>query len=374
MRPKDRKDLLQTSEINDLNAIDVFAGGGGLTVGLKRSGFKVIGAVELERHAFSTYKSNHPEVRAFRQDVRTIKGELLSSLSQSGEIDLLAGCPPCQGFSSLTLKYDKVDPRNDLVMEMARLIIEIKPRAIMMENVPGLLLRGKDLFEKFLDAMRTGGYIYNYRVLQVADYGIPQSRRRLILLAGKGFQIPIPNPTHSQNPKRGLKPWRTIDKVIQMMSPPVEMKETLAHTPQAFNWHVVRTLSPQNKRRLGFARQGKGWSSIPKKLRPACHQDKDAGFSNVYGRMAWNQVAPTITGGCTTFSKGRFGHPDEDRTISVREAALLQTFPADYIIDTPHMEYACNIIGNALPCDFAEILAQSVYHELKKQSKMERSR
>ncbi len=374
MRLKDRKNSFQSSKINELTAIDVFAGGGGLTVGLKRSGFKVVGAVELERHAFSTYKSNHPEVHAFRQDVRTVKGELLSSFSPKGEIDLLAGCPPCQGFSSLTSKYDKVDPRNDLVMEMARLIVEIRPRAVMMENVPGLLIRGKNLFEKFLDAIRSEGYVCDYRVLQVADYGVPQSRRRLVLLAGKGFQIPIPNPTHSQNPKRGLKPWRTIDMVIKKMPHPVELKDALAQSPQAFNWHVVRTLSPQNKHRLGFARQGKSWSSIPKRLRPVCHQDRSAGFSNVYGRMAWGQVAPTITGGCTTFSKGRFGHPDEDRTISVREAALIQTFPADYIIDTPHMEYACNIIGNALPCDFAEILAQSVHHELKKQIKMAPSR
>jgi DNA (cytosine-5)-methyltransferase 1 len=374
MRLKDRKDLLQSSEINKLTAIDVFAGGGGLTVGLKRSGFKVVGAVELERHAFSTYKSNHPEVHAFRQDVRTVKGELLSSLSPNGEIDLLAGCPPCQGFSSLTSKYDKVDPRNDLVMEMARLIVEIRPRAVMMENVPGLLIRGKNLFEKFLDAIRSEGYVCDYRVLQVADYGVPQSRRRLVLLAGKGFQIPIPNPTHSQNPKRGLKPWRTIDMVIKKMPHPVELKDALAQSPQAFNWHIVRTLSSQNKRRLEFARQGKSWSSIPKRLRPVCHQDRSAGFSNVYGRMTWDQVAPTVTGGCTTFSKGRFGHPDEDRTISVREAALIQTFPADYIIDTPYMEYACNIIGNALPCDFAEILAQSVHHELKKQIKMAPSR
>ncbi len=374
MRLKDRKNSFQSSKINELTAIDVFAGGGGLTVGLKRSGFKVVGAVELERYAFSTYKSNHPEVHVFRQDVRTVKGELLSSFSPKGEIDLLAGCPPCQGFSSLTSKYDKVDPRNDLIMEMARLIVEIRPRAVMMENVPGLLIRGKNLFEKFLDAIRSEGYVCDYRVLQVADYGVPQSRRRLVLLAGKGFQIPFPNPTHSQNPKRGLKPWRTIDMVIKKMPHPVELKDALAQSPQAFNWHVVRTLSPQNKHRLGFARQGKSWSSIPKRLRPVCHQDRSAGFSNVYGRMAWGQVAPTITGGCTTFSKGRFGHPDEDRTISVREAALIQTFPADYIIDTPYMEYACNIIGNALPCDFAEILAQSVHHELKKQIKMAPSR
>src|SRR5581483_8615457 len=110
---------------------------------------------------------------------------------------------------------------------------------------------------------------------------------------------------------------------------------------------------------------GKPWRSIPKRLRPQCHQDKEAGFSNVYGRMRWDTICPTITGGCTTLSKGRFGHPEQDRTISVREAALLQSFPADYVFDTPFMEYACNIVGNALPCDFAEVLACQCAEALK---------
>jgi len=129
--------------------------------------------------------------------------------------------------------------------------------------------------------------------------------------------------------------------------------------PMAYEWHVVRTMAALNRRRLECAKPGKGWASIPKRLRPPCHQNRNAGFSNVYGRMRWEEVAPSITGGCTTLSKGRFGHPDQARTISVREAALLQTFPQSYIFDTPYMEYACSIIGNALPCAFAEVLARA---------------
>jgi DNA (cytosine-5)-methyltransferase 1 len=136
----------------------------------------------------------------------------------------------------------------------------------------------------------------------------------------------------------------------------------------ALNWHVVRTLSAENRRRIREAKPGKHWKGIPKRLRPTCHQDRKVGFSNVYGRMRWDKVSPTITGGCTTFSKGRFGHPDEDRTISVYEAALLQSFPKNYVIDTPYMEYACNIIGNALPCDFAKIMAKQCSSVLQDQS------
>jgi DNA (cytosine-5)-methyltransferase 1 len=135
--------------------------------------------------------------------------------------------------------------------------------------------------------------------------------------------------------------------------------------PQAVNWHVVRVMSEDNVRRIKHAKVGRHWSKIPKRLRPDCHQDRDVGFQNVYGRMRWNREAPTITGGCTTFSKGRFGHPRADRTISVFEAALLQTFPADYVFDTPYMEYVCNIIGNALPCEFAEVIARHCVERLR---------
>lgn len=133
------------------------------------------------------------------------------------------------------------------------------------------------------------------------------------------------------------------------------------------NWHVV-TLSIQNRLRLQHARPGGNWSDIPEALRPPCHQGKYRGFPNVYGRMAWDAPAPTITGGCTTLSKGRFGHPEEDRTISVREAALLQTFPLNYQFDTPFMDHACNIIGNALPCVFAEVVARQCHKYLRAQA------
>jgi len=365
MKRKDNEKTQRENKKVAFTAVDVFAGGGGLTVGLKRAGFQVAGAVETEKHAFSTYKVNHPEVQAFKQDIRTIKGECLLALSPTGEIDLLAGCPPCQGFSSLTSKYKRHDPRNELVTEMRRLVEEIRPRVVMMENVPGLAKKGKPLFDDFLGMLSALGYVSDYRVLQVADYGVPQSRRRLVLLAGKGFPVTLPEPTHARVASNGLEPWRTVRNVIKDMPKPLTLAKSQEQGgPQEFNWHIVRTLAPQNKRRLVKAKPGKPWSSIPKRLRPPCHKDRSAGFSNVYGRMSWDEVAPTITAGCTTFSKGRFGHPEKDRTISVREAALLQTFPSDYIFDTPYMDHVCNIIGNALPCDFAEALASAAFKAL----------
>lgn len=343
----------------DLVAADVFAGGGGLTVGLKRAGFRVASAVEIEPHAYATYKANHPEVRAFKQDVRTLKGADLVAPSPTGAVDVLAGCPPCQGFTSLTSKYRREDARNDLIVEMARLVEEVRPRAVMMENVPGLTEKGKALFREFVTRLVKAGYILRYDVLQVADFGVPQSRRRLVLLAGKGFAIRLPKPTHHRDGLNDLPRWRHVGDVIRGMPRPVLLDEAEERGgPATVNWHVTRRLSDENKKRIRAARVGQHWKKIPKRFRPTCHQEHDVGFQNVYGRMRWASVSPTITGGCTTFSKGRFGHPTQDRTISVREAALLQTFPADYVFDTPYMEYVCNIVGNALPCDFAEALAR----------------
>lgn len=357
---------VETNLKNKFGSIDLFAGGGGLTVGLKRAGFKVITAVEIEQHAFTTYKTNHPEVQIFRQDIRTIRGASLKNLFPGGKVDLIAGCPPCQGFSSLTRKQKAEDPRNTLVLEMARIIKEIQPLAVMMENVPGLCQRGKPLFNEFLNILTSLGYVIDWGVLQVADYGIPQNRRRLVLLAGKGFKIDLPKPTHSYKSKKGLLPWRELRDVISNMPEPVVLEEAMkAGGPQRFNWHVVSKLMPENVLRLKSIKPGQGRDAIPNILRPDCHKNIDKGFSNVYGRMRWDQPSVTITGGCTTLSKGRFGHPEKDRTISVREAALIQTFPHDYFFDTPHMRYVCDIIGNALPCDFAEIVSMQCINALK---------
>jgi len=349
-------------------AINVFAGAGGLTVGLKRAGFRVVAAVELEPHPFATYKANHPEVRCLKQDVASVSGAALLELAGTDRIDLLAGCPPCQGFTSLTAKYkDKEDSRNELVIEMARLTEEIRPRAIMMENVPGLVRKGRALYDRLRARLQAHDYRLTDGVLQVADYGVPQLRRRFVLLGGRGFEIALPAATHSGAPTDHLAPWRTVRDVIEEMPEPVTLAEAKAKgRVERSDWHVVRELSRENVERIKAATAGRTWTHIPEHLRPACHRDGYVGFTNVYGRMEWDRPSPTITGGCTTFSKGRFGHPKADRTISVREAALLQTFPVDYRLDTPYMDHVCNMIGNALPCDFAEALSRRCVEQLRK--------
>ncbi len=352
---------------SELTAVEIFAGGGGLAVGLERAGFRAVAAIEIERHAAATFKANHPDVQVFRQDVREISGAALLALG-GGNIDVLAACPPCQGFSSLTAKYQRDDPRNVLVSEVARLTEEISPSAVMIENVPGLAQKGRPLFDDLIRRLEAANYICNWSILQVADYGVPQMRRRLVLLAGKGFKIEMPSATHSRTGADGKTRWRTVRDAIGHMNDAIPFIEASKNGgAHLFDWHVVRNLSDVNRQRLMHAKGGASGMDIPDHLRPPCHRGGYTGFSNVYGRMSWDEPSPTITAGCTTLSKGRFGHPDQLRTISLREAALLQTFPMDYHFETEAFERACEIVGNALPCDFAHAIASQVNDSIQMQ-------
>ena len=182
------------------------------------------------------------------------------------------------------------------------------------------------------------------------------------MLAGLGFRIDMPEPTHSKDSKNGLHRWRTVRDTIQDMDEPLTFPEAKKRGgPQLFGWNVVRQISPENTLRLQNSKPGGNCFDFPEDLRVQCHRNGYKGFSNVYGRLEWDAPSSTITAGCTTPSKGRFGHPERDRTISLREAAMLQTFPKDYIFETPHFERACEIVGNALPCMFAEAIARQVY-------------
>ena len=333
-------------------AIDLFSGCGGLTLGLKQAGFKVVGAVEIDSLAVETYRHNHPEVFLWSQDIRRITGpQILKALNlKRGQLDLLAGCPPCQGFSSMRRLNGKRrirDEQNDLVFEYLRLVRSLRPKALMMENVPGLY--GNHRMPKLRAELRKLGYKVNADVKDARHYGVPQRRRRLILLAALSAEVPFAGRAKCQ---------RTVRSAFQKLSSKQAAKDPLHNLAERRSSKVQDII-----RRI--PKNGGSRADLGKAQQLKCHQDLD-GFHDVYGRMAWDEVSPTITGGCCNPSKGRFLHPTKNRTITLREAALLQTFPAGYHFSLQRGKFpAAQMIGNALPPEFIRRHAVQIANVLR---------
>jgi DNA (cytosine-5)-methyltransferase 1 len=269
-----------------------------------------------------------------------------------GSLGLLAGCPPCQGFSTLRTNNGAVrnrDKRNDLVREMLRFVRALRPRAIMMENVPGLA--GYGPFKNLCKQLRRMGYRVSFGVRDAARFGVPQRRKRLILLAGKGFDIPFAEEADA---------IRTVRDVIGMMPDPTRTDDALHRLPEKRSRKVQELIRD-------IPKDGGSRRDLPKSRQLQCHRNS-SGFGDIYGRMAWDSVAPTITSGCFNPSKGRFLHPQKNRTISMREAAMLQSFPREYAFDTSAGKQAVALmIGNALPPEFVRRHAVKVLSSLKEQ-------
>jgi DNA (cytosine-5)-methyltransferase 1 len=333
-------------------AIDLFAGGGGLTLGLTRAGFDVVAAVEVDDTAAVTYEKNHPSVRLRTRDIRKVPAaKVLRALRMKrGELDLLAGCPPCQGFSTIRTRnaHSKIeDERNDLIFDFLRFVRVFLPKAIMMENVPALAVDPR--FSTFCTKLSLLGYSLKWDILDAADYGVPQRRKRLILVATLHSQPRLATP----RPRR-----RTVRTAIGMLGRPTSSSDPL---------HNYRDDRSQRVRDLirRIPRDGGSRSVLAQSEQLNCHR-RLAGFHDVYGRMSWDDVAPTITGGCINPSKGRFLHPVQHRAITLREAALIQGFPPKYFFSLAKGKYrAAELIGNALPPQFIRAHAHELHRVLE---------
>lgn len=322
-----------------LTAIDLFSGCGGLTLGLKQAGFKVIGAIEIDRLSVQAYKLNHKKVHVWENNIQRVSAsEVENKLGiNKGQLDLLAGCPPCQGFSTMrTLNGSKSvqDPRNDLLFEFQRFIEALQPKTIMMENVPGLAHDSR--FHSFCETMTRLGYLGEYKILNTVNYGVPQRRRRLIYLAKMDTLISFAPQAHTK---------KTVRDAIDGLPPAGESGDHIHDFPERRTNKIIELIKriPKN---------GGSRKDLPIEYHLECHK-RCNGFKDVYGRMTWDEPAPTITSGCFNPSKGRFLHPEYNRAITLREAALLQSFPINYKFPNVHNKSAIALlIGNALPPEF----------------------
>jgi DNA (cytosine-5)-methyltransferase 1 len=341
-----------------LRAIDLFSGCGGLTLGLKQAGFEVLSAVEIDDLAVKTFRTNHPEVVVKHNDIRKVSATGLRRELKlhPGELDLLAGCPPCQGFSALRTRNGACknrDARNNLVHEMLRFARAFRPKALMMENVPGLASRKP--FSDLCEGLQRLGYRITFDVKDAARYGVPQRRRRLILLASTEFDLHFPCESGRVRSVRGA---------IGALGEPGCGRDPLHNLPEKRRSQRVRKLIAD------IPKDGGSRNDLPRYRQLACHK-KSNGFHDIYGRLAWDDVAPTITSGCFNPSKGRFLHPEQNRAITMREAALLQGFPRGYAFDAAAGKEAIALmIGNALPPEFIRRHAVQIGDAIRQRAKV----
>lgn len=374
-------------------AIDIFSGCGGVSCGLSLAGFKVKSAVEIEKHAVDTYLSYGPlkNVNVLNEDICNLSGEqiLKAAKIKKDDIYLFAGCPPCQNFSRQNpLNKNKTDDeRKKLLFEFLRLIEEIMPPFILMENVPGIKTEfNSAILTEFLERLKKHYYVKE-SVLNAADYGVPQARKRFVLHAVRndinkelqniGFAFGLPEATHDKKGNNGLKKWKTVKEAIGDL-PVIKAGEEYKDDGTVHN-HKCAGLSAKNLKRIKAIRKNGGSrSGLPKSLVLDCHKKKDkdgnvfSGHGDVYGIMDPDKPAPTITGGCLCYSKGRYGHYSQDRAISIREAARLQTFPDDFIFSNSLTDSALQI-GNAVPIDLVKASGE-VFKAAIKSIKMNRTK
>jgi DNA (cytosine-5)-methyltransferase 1 len=341
-----------------LNAIDLFAGAGGLSLGLVRAGFDIRVAIDSWQLAVDTYTKNfqHP---AICEDISYLSsGRLLDYAGiPTGRVDLLAGGPPCQGFSLQRIGPDS-DKRNQLVLEFATLIQDLKPRAFLMENVAGLLgRRGRELFGQFLRLVEDGGYNTLVDVVNAADYGVPQNRRRVLVLGWRREDPPL------SLPSPGARQPLTVMNAIGDLPPPAHAGTSSEYDPL----HVESKLSALNRRRIELIPPGGGFEDLPIDLRVPCHRIGAAkiGHRGVYGRLHPDEPAATITARFDSFTRGRFGHPYQHRNLTLREGARLQSFPDNFVFLGNREEIAAQI-GNAVPPRLAEVMARAIAEQLSR--------
>jgi DNA (cytosine-5)-methyltransferase 1 len=336
--------------------VDVFCGVGGLTLGFYLEGFTIVAGIDSDPFCKYAYEKNN-HAKFIQADVSNLDSKVVADLFAKGKTKILVGCAPCQPFSNYTNKLSNKDQDQwALLRSFGRIIQEVQPEIVSMENVPSLA--SKPIFKDFIKTLQESHYHVWWSSVFCADYGVPQQRTRLVLLASKLGAIEMIPPTHI--PENYITVRATIGHL-----PPVEAGKT----HESDGLHRAGIMSALNMERIKNSIPGGTWRDWNPELVAKCHiRESGESYYNVYGRMEWGKISPTITTQFTGFGNGRFGHPEQNRGLSLREGALLQTFPADYEFFEPgspyYLTHVARHIGNAVPVALARAIAKSIEQHL----------
>ncbi len=333
-----------------VKVFDFFCGCGGTSAGLQAAGMEIVLGLDNDADASRTFQANFPKAVVLQDDIRELSAEHLDRfVANCGNHPLLfSACAPCQPFSQHQRRNTACDERFGLLGHLVRFVEEYLPDLLFVENVPGLGKAGigENIFKAFTRTLQNLGYDTRDRVVRSQDYGVPQRRARLVLLASRFGPVGFPGKTHGAGP--GHVAYSTVADWIGDL-PPIAAGETHPCMPD----HRAAKLSALNLQRIRATPEGGSWMHWPPELVPACHRSGFRGFTDVYGRLRWDAPAPALTTRCISYSNGRYGHPQQDRALSVREAARLQTFPCRFVFTGP-LHAQARQIGNAVPALLAQ--------------------
>jgi DNA (cytosine-5)-methyltransferase 1 len=346
--------------MENCSVVDLFCGAGALTHGFVLEGFHVVAGIDADEACTYAYEANNDGARFIHRTIEDVTAEDISALYPNGHVKVLVGCAPCQPYSTYTKKRKDRAKRWRLIPRFADLICEVEPDVVSMENVPELATfkKGK-IYRAFVTRLKKKGYhVTEYPKVYCPNYGIPQQRKRLVLFASRYGDVEIVPETHSPGE------YETVRRRIEHLNP-LEPGETDEDDPL----HKAASLSDLNLKRIRASKPGGTWRDWPEELVADCHRvESGKHYVSVYGRMEWDEPSPTITAQCYGFGNGRFGHPEQDRAISLREAALLQTFPPSYQFVSPedqaYIKVIGRLIGNAVPVDLGRVIAKSIKRHL----------
>lgn len=324
--------------------IDLFAGAGGLSLGIEQAGFTPLAAIDWDHWSCETLRANHKNMVVHEGDIASVDVEEFSKQIGARTADLIVGGPPCQGFSQLG-KHKKNDPRNQMWREYMRFVAFFKPKMFLMENVPQLLT--SDAFPRMKKMAEELGYEVREKVLHAVEYGVPQKRKRAIILGSRIGEPKHPDPTHTDpvncNALKGrLKLWATVKDAIG----------DLSLEPTGKDWHIGRNPTPTSLKRYQLIPPGGNRFDLPWALTPDCWKRKKTGSTDVFGRLKWDAPSLTIRTEFFKPEKGCYLHPQAHRPLTIREGARLQMFPDDYVFVGSNVQVAKQI-GNAVPCNLA---------------------